>query len=331
MAEQQLIYTYTGTVNPKPGDKDDDGQFLYPYIPSPELVKVVNLAIHLQRPLLLKGEPGCGKTKLARAVAYELNLDYKEWNIKSTSRAKDGLYTYDAVGRLRDAQLLSANRLSKPERDNTIKKFENPSDYVKYGSLGEAINNKQKRTVLLIDEIDKADIDFPNDLLIELDKFKFEIEETGEKITAKYPPIIFITSNDEKALSDAFLRRCLFHYMEFPKPERLKEIINAHLEHEKKINEQEKLQSNNLLEEIVNKFSHLREEMEKKNGKSGKKVSTSELLDWVKAIIYEIDKDKNKNKEVSRLFDQELHPGVLLKSWEDYQNFAKLIKLEGNS
>lgn len=328
---EQLIYT--GKAELKPGEKDEDGQLLYPYLPSHELVEVVNLAIHLERPLLLKGEPGCGKTKLARAVAHELNLAYEEWNIKSTSRAKDGLYTYDAVGRLRDAQLASASRISDEELKKINKRFDNPINYVKYGSLGKAIKNEEKRTVLLIDEIDKADIDFPNDLLVELDKFKFEIEETEEKIIAKYPPIVFITSNDEKDLPDAFLRRCLFHYIKFPEHEKLKEIINDHFSNEKK-----EWLTEDLLEEIINSFETLRNKMGEVKGQAGKKVSTSELLDWVKAIIYEIQKNKNnennannENQEVSKLFEQLLHPGVLLKNWEDYQVFTDRMKLKGKS
>ncbi|MBD2616213.1 MoxR family ATPase [Nostoc punctiforme FACHB-252] len=325
----ELLKIYTGLVQPKPGDEDENGQLLYPYLPSDELVEVVNLAIHLQRPLLLKGEPGCGKTKLAYAVAHELKLDYEEWNIKSTSRAKDGLYTYDAVGRLRDAQLVSSTRLQNAEFDKINERFKEAINYVKFGSLGKAIKNQEKRTVLLIDEIDKADIDFPNDLLVELDKFKFEIEETEQQIIAKYPPIVFITSNDEKDLPDAFLRRCLFHYIEFPDHKRLKEIIKAHFSREEK-----EWLPEDLLENIIAIFEKLRKEMHEVKGQSGKIVSTSELLDWVKAIIYQIQKNNknnanNQNQEVSKLFEQLLHPGVLLKNWEDYKVFTARMKSKG--
>lgn len=338
---QQLIYT--GEVQPQPGDKDENGQLLYPYLPSHDLVEVVNLAIYLKRPLLLKGEPGCGKTKLAYAVAHELKLDYEEWNIKSTSRAKDGLYTYDAVGRLRDAQLASANSLSKEDFNEINERFREPINYIKFGPLGRAIKNQENRTVLLIDEIDKADIDFPNDLLVELDKFKFEIEETEETFSAnQHTPIIFITSNDEKDLPDAFLRRCLFHYIEFPKDDKLKEIINAHFS-----NEKEEWLTEDLLTEIINSFGIVRDEMRDLKGQSGKIVSTSELLDWVKAIIYEIQKNKNnennannENQKVlhwfkEKLFEQLLHPGVLLKNWEDYEvvkeRFKKRMESKGKS
>ena len=204
------IPAYTGKVQPKNGERDPQtGQLLMPYLPSEELVEAVNLAIFLERPLLLKGEPGCGKTRLARAVAYELQLPFETWYVKSTSRARDGLYTYDAVGRLRDAQLAANRMVAEAERD----RIKQPGAYVNWEPLGRAFLNVQ-RTVVLIDEIDKADIDFPNDLLLELDERRFKVDEIGQTIQAKTAPIVFITSNDEKDLPDAFLRRCLFHYVE---------------------------------------------------------------------------------------------------------------------
>jgi MoxR-like ATPase len=279
-----------------PEECQQDG--LAPYLPSPELINAVNLSIFLEkRPLLLKGEPGCGKTRLAQAVAHELGLPYEPWYIKSTSRARDGLYTYDAVRRLHDAQLVRMGEESKSKVDNL-------DNYIQLGPLGRAFENTQ-RTVVLIDEIDKADIDFPNDLLRELDEQKFTIEETGKEVKANYPPIVFVTSNDEKDLPDAFLRRCLFYYIEFPYLQ-LTEIVKAHFPES----------SPDVVEAAVNRFTELRRKMEK--GKSGKKVSTSELLDWF-AVLHQFPQD-----EVLKQLEEELpFPEVLLKKWEDHLRYLK--------
>lgn len=268
-----------------------------PYLPSPELINAVNLAIFLERPLLLKGEPGCGKTRLAEAVSRELGLPYEPWYIKSTTRAKDGLYTYDAVRRLHDAQLVRIGEENKGKVDNL-------EYYIKMGVLGRAFANSE-RTVVLIDEIDKADIDFPNDLLRELDEQKFIIEETGKEIKANLPPIVFVTSNDEKDLPDAFLRRCLFYYIEFPYSQ-LTDIVTAHFPESPP----------DLVEVAVQRFTELRGKMEK--GKSGKKVSTSELLDWF-AVLREFPKDEVLGKLEGELPFAE----VLLKKWEDYLRYIK--------
>jgi MoxR-like ATPase len=297
------VLEYTGKVQPKLGERGAKGQLLYPYLPNPELVEAVNLAIYLERPLLLKGEPGCGKTQLASAVAYELSLNLEAWYVKSTSRARDGLYTYDAVGRLRDAQLAVSNRLTPQQ----IQRIDDPTAYVRWGPLGRAFQQEQ-RTMVLIDEIDKADIDFPNDLLLELDERRFIVEETGQEIEAKAAPIVIITSNDEKDLPDAFLRRCLFHYVEFPNSETLVQIINVLFPTTSKA----------LVTQAITRFLQLREEMRKDKGEAGKKVSTSELIDWFRVLR------KYPEDQVLQKLDGKLpYAGVLLKSWEDHVRYLR--------
>ena len=226
------------------------------YIASEELQNSVNIAVALGRPLLIKGEPGTGKTMLARSIAEGLNKRLLIWNIKSTTKAKDGLYIYDTVQRLYDSQF----------GDHDVSDIRH---YIKLGKLGEAFISPEQ-VVLLIDEIDKADIEFPNDLLWELDIMSFDIPETGETITAKHRPIVVITSNAEKELPDAFLRRCIFHYIAFPDEELMSEIVRVHYpDLEKK-----------LLEETLKAFYWVRSI----NGLQ-KKPSTSELLDWVQALV----------------------------------------------
>ncbi len=295
---------YTGKVQPQAGERDASGNLLYPYLPNEELIEAVNLAIYLERPLLLKGEPGCGKTRLARAVAYELSLPFEAWYIKSTSRAKDGLYNYDAVSRLRDAQLAATGRIIK---DEDIPRISDPTTYVQWGPLGRAMKS-DRRTVVLIDEIDKADIDFPNDLLLELDEQRFIVEETAQEVHSKVAPIVFITSNDEKDLPDAFLRRCLFHYVEFPSVKRLVEIVNA----------QFPASPQALVDKAVARFLTLREKMGKDKGEAGKKVSTSELIDWFRVLR------RYPQDEVLAKLDGKLpYAGVLLKTWDDHIRYLR--------
>ena len=298
------LLEYTGKVQPQLGERGANGQLLYPYLPNPELVEAVNLAIYLERPLLLKGEPGCGKTQLASAVAYELGLKLEAWYVKSTSRGRDGLYNYDAVGRLRDAQLAASGRLTAEQ----IQRIDDPTTYVRWGPLGRAFQ-QENRTVVLIDEIDKADIDFPNDLLLELDERRFIVEETGQEIEAKAAPIVLITSNDEKDLPDAFLRRCLFHYVEFPSRERLIQIMNALFPKASEV----------LINQAVERFWELREEMKKNQGGASKKISTSELIDWFKAL-----RRYPEDEALAKLNGKLPYPGVLLKSWEAHIRYLKL-------
>ena len=247
------------------------------YITTEDLEMAVNAAINLEKPLLVKGEPGTGKTELAKQVAIKLGLKLFEWNIKSTTKAHQGLYEYDAVSRLRDSQL-------GDKKVNDIK------NYINKGTIWSAFSSEEK-AVLLIDEIDKADIEFPNDLLHELDKMKFLVYETGEIISANKRPIVIITSNNEKELPDAFLRRCFFHYIQFPDQETLSKIINVHFPDIKK----------NLLQSALEIFFDIREVPGLK-----KKPSTSEILDWIKLLLVEdisVTDLKKEPKECATLKD----------------------------
>ncbi|TBR60764.1 MoxR family ATPase [Mastigocladus laminosus UU774] len=300
MVDSVIPLIYTGTQQPS---QEERAAGLAPYIPSPQLVEVVNLTIFLQkRPLLLKGEPGCGKTRLAEAVAHELRLPYEPWYIKSTTKAKDGFYSYDAVARLHDAQLTRVDEQGRSKVDDV-------RNYITLGPLGRAFIN-QKRTIVLIDEIDKADLDFPNDLLQELDEKRFIIHEMRQTvIQAKHPPIIFITSNDEKDLPDAFLRRCLFHYIDFPSQSDLKNIINLHFPDS----------SQDIIEAAVIRFTQLREQMEKDSGRTGKKVSTSELIDWFTLL-----RQYPEDQALAKLQGKLPFAGALLKYWKDYRDYLFL-------
>ncbi len=263
------------------------------YISTDDLTLAVNASITLERPLLVKGEPGTGKTELARQIAEGLSLPIIEWNIKSTTKAQQGLYEYDAVSRLRDSQL----------GDERVKNIKN---YIKKGKIWEAFETDNK-TVLLIDEIDKADIEFPNDLLQELDKMEFFVYETGETIRASNRPIVIITSNNEKELPDAFLRRCFFHFIQFPEKEVLEKIVGVHFPNIKK----------SLLDAALNQFFEVRAVPGLK-----KKPSTSEMLDWLKLLLVE-ELDADDLKMDGKNILPKLH-GALLKNEQDVHLFERL-------
>ena len=263
------------------------------YVATDDLTIAVNAAVTLERPLLVKGEPGTGKTELAKQVSRSLGLRLIEWNIKSTTRAQQGLYEYDAVSRLRDSQLGED-------------KVHDVSNYIKKGKLWEAFDADEK-VVLLIDEIDKADIEFPNDLLQELDKMEFFVYETGETIRAKQRPVVIITSNNEQELPDAFLRRCFFHYIRFPDMDTMKAIVAVHHPGIKEA----------LLTTALTQFFEVREQQGLK-----KKPSTSEVLDWLKLLLAEdLSAEDLKSGGAGAL--PKLH-GALLKNEQDVHLFERL-------
>ena len=267
------------------------------YVATEDLKVAVNASIVLERPLLIKGEPGTGKTVLAEEVAKALKAPLLTWHIKSTTKAQQGLYEYDAVSRLRDSQLGDA-------RVSDIK------NYIKRGKLWDAFASEQ-RPVLLIDEIDKADIEFPNDLLLELDRMEFHVYETGETIKAALRPIVMITSNNEKELPDAFLRRCFFHYIKFPDADTMGRIVDVHFPGIKK----------RLVEEALRIFFEVREVPGLK-----KKPSTSELLDWLKLLLNEDITPESLRERDPRKLIPPLH-GALLKNEQDVHLFERLAFL----
>ncbi|HEX2139682.1 MAG TPA: MoxR family ATPase [Woeseiaceae bacterium] len=268
------------------------------YVATNDLTMAVNAAVTLQRPILVKGEPGTGKTQLAQEVASALGRPLFEWHIKSTTRAQQGLYDYDAVARLRDSQL----------GDDRVHDIAN---YIVRGKLWEAFES-EVQPVLLIDEIDKADIEFPNDLLRELDRMEFFVYETKTLVKARHRPIIIITSNNEKELPDAFLRRCFFHYIKFPDKETMEKIVDVHFPSLKK----------NLLREALNAFYKIRDVPGLK-----KKPSTSELLDWIKLLLAEDIPPEALRAEDSTKAIPPLY-GALLKNEQDVHLFEQLVFLD---
>jgi MoxR-like ATPase len=271
------------------------------YVATNDLKLAVNAALTLQRPLLIKGEPGTGKTMLAEEVAAALKMPLLQWHIKSTTKAQQGLYEYDAVSRLRDSQL----------GDERVRDIQN---YIVRGVLWQAFTSDEP-VVLLIDEIDKADIEFPNDLLREIDRMEFYVYETREMVRAKHRPLVIITSNNEKELPDAFLRRCFFHYIKFPDADTMQQIVDVHFPTLKK----------DLLAQALDTFYQLREVPGLK-----KKPSTSELLDWLKLLLAEDIPPEALHSQDQKAIVPPLH-GALLKNEQDVHLFERLVFMSRNN
>ncbi|BAY45966.1 hypothetical protein SAMD00079811_35730 [Scytonema sp. HK-05] len=335
LVPNEKLLQYAGEPQPpQAGIKDLNQRVYYPYIPSEDLKEAVNLAISLNRPLLLEGEPGCGKTRLAGAVVYEFTQkylggqkdengeqkwwDYYIWNIKSTTRARDGLYTYDAVARLRDAQLMGTDPqrleefLGRYETKKLKTRLQNKKNYLEFGALGKALQEHSHRPILLIDEIDKADGDFANDLLLELEELRFEVPETGERFpTPEHKPIIFITSNREKPLPEPFLRRCLYFFVDFPDNNRLQQII------EQRFGKQ--LNKKKLIEQAIKRFYDIRKMLENQPG--SRPPGTSEFIEFLIALLNKED-IKKALEDLEELSERLPLLGTLLKTKQDQDLYS---------
>jgi MoxR-like ATPase len=346
MSASTVDYTYTAADAYQPaqaGVEDPLGRWYYPYLPSDDLKEAVNLAIVLQRPLLLEGEPGCGKTRLAGAIAYELTQkhlqgqldqageprwwDYRIWNVKSTSRAREGLYFYDAIARLRDAQLMGTDPqrlesfLGRDETEKLRKRLGDRQNYREFGALGAAIRNTDSRSVVLIDEIDKADSDFPNDLLLELDTLGFEVPETGEVIPPPaQKPILIITSNREKPLPDPFLRRCLYFYVDFPTEVDLLKIINRRFAPTDRQSE--------LITTAIKQFYDMRKLLENRPG--SRPPGTSEILEFLTALLRPNQQIDQAMQDLERLANRLPLLGILLKTRPDQELYRAQFREAGD-
>ena len=318
----KLSLTYRGKIQPESGlYYEPIQQKIYPYDAGDELIEVVNLAIELGMPLLLEGEPGCGKSRLAHALVYEFNyrqennpIKYYEWTVQSTSKAEDSLYQYDYIGRLQAAQI--SGILSQKGTGESSSEPKNPAiskDWVDLQALGKAFKqsrDEEEQSVVLIDEIDKADRDFPNDLLLAIESRRFFIKETRDLIPANEQafPLIIITSNQEKNLPNAFLRRCIYHYIELPNQERLRKILTERFTDAEQ----------DVIIKAVDRFQEVRTSQDETKSEGEKKVSTSELIAWFKSLL------KYKPEEIiAKLNEDKLpHASVLLKSRTDLQDYG---------
>jgi MoxR-like ATPase len=318
----KLSLTYRGKIQPESGlYYEPIQQKIYPYDAGDELIEVVNLAIELGMPLLLEGEPGCGKSRLAHALVYEFNyrqennpIKYYEWTVQSTSKAEDSLYQYDYIGRLQAAQI--SGILSQKGTEESSSEQKNPAtskDWVDLQALGKAFKqsrDEEEQSVVLIDEIDKADRDFPNDLLLAIESRRFFIKETRDLIPANEQafPLIIITSNQEKNLPNAFLRRCIYHYIELPNQERLRKILTERFTDAEQ----------DVIIKAVDRFQEVRTSQDETKSEGEKKVSTSELIAWFKSLL------KYKPEEIIAKLNQDKlpHASILLKSRTDLQDYG---------